>query len=135
MSGYIQSNQVLHLPALAAYTINAADTGKIMILPQTVGVDLVYTLPVASAGLHYRFINGAALALNGHFNIAEQGGANMYGCVISGPIGGVALKAITGDTSMQFQTALSVLGDFIDFTCDGTNWYVDGRSQVAGGII
>ena len=44
------------------------------------------------------------------------------------------MLAVIANTQIRFLTAKSVQGDFIDLTCDGTNWYVDGRSQVGGGI-
>ena len=37
MSGYVQSNQNTLVPNVPAYTVSAADTGKIFITPQTAG--------------------------------------------------------------------------------------------------
>jgi hypothetical protein len=133
MSGYVQSNQIIKLPAIAAFPINAADTGKVMIMPQTVGADLIYVLPTPAAGLHYRFINGAALALNGVTAVTASA-VIIYGSIITGPTGGVALTPVNGNTLIGFQTATSLRGDYIDMYCDGTNWYCDGRSRVAAGI-
>ncbi len=132
MSGYVQSNQVVHLPYLNT-TISAVDTGKILITPQTANaVDVTYTLPALALGLHYRFINGAPAALNGVVRIDGSVGS-VFGSLITGPTDGVALNDISGDTQIIFDTP-SVLGDFLDFTCDGTNWFVDGRSRVAAGV-
>lgn len=133
MSGYLQSNQTLLLP-YANTTIAIADTGKILLTPQTAGaVPVVYTLPTAAAGLHYRFVNSAAAALSGTVQINAAAGT-LFGNVITGPTNGVALLAVPGSTQIRFLTAASVRGDFIDLYCDGTNWYVNAMSQVAGAI-
>ncbi len=133
MSGYVQSNQRILLPYLAT-NINVADTGKILITPQTAGaVAVTYTLPTPAAGLHYRFINGASNALSGSVTITA-GNTILFGSAISGPTNGVALLAVFGSTSINFLTATSLFGDFIDLYCTGSNWAVDARSQVAGGI-
>ena len=132
MSGYVQSNQIVRLPELVAYSINASDSGKIMITPQTSGTSFIYTLPL---GLHYRFINGATLALNGYVEIATSGGVGIYGSVICGPDNGMQFKSIQGDLTITFQSGTSIEGDFIDLVSDGITWYLDGRSQTAGGIL
>ena len=63
MAVYIQSNQNIIVPN-ANYNVNASDTGKIFILPQTTaGVgNIVLSLPAPAAGLHFRFVNGSAAA-------------------------------------------------------------------------
>ena len=131
MANYVQSNQIVRLPYINS-NIGVADTGKVMLTPQTAGaVDVIYTLPTLAPGLHYRFINSAPAALDGTVRINAT---SIHGNIINGPVGGVELKEISGDTQMVFVTGTSVLGDFLDFICDGTNWYVEGRSSVSGGI-
>jgi len=134
MSGYVQSNQIVVLP-YAATTVQSADTGKILMTPQTAGaVAVTYTLPAAAAGLCYKFINGAAGALNGSVNITAPGANTLIGNVITGPTGGVALLAVNGNTTIRFLTAVSLIGDFIELLSDGTNYYVNAQSRVAGAI-
>jgi len=133
MSGYIQSNQIVTLPYVNI-TIDVADSGKILMTPQTAGgVDVVYTLPTLEAGLHYRFINNAGLALNGSVQINAPAGT-LYGQVITGPLGGVAFLAVSGSTQIRFLTAESTFSDFIDLYCDGLHWYVEAASSTAGAI-
>ncbi len=128
-----ESNQIIILPYLNS-NISLADTGKILLTPQTAGATaVVYALPTPAAGLHYTFINSAAAALSGSIQI-NAGAAIIYGNAVSGPTAGVALLAITGSTQMKFQTAVSVRGDVIELTSDGTNWYVRANSSVGGGI-
>ncbi len=133
MAGFVQTNQRLKLE-YSATTINTADTGKIFLTPQTAGaVGVIYTLPTAAAGLHYRFCNSATNALSGTVTITAAANS-LYGSVITGPTNGVSLLAVFGSTSINFLTATSLFGDFIDLYCSGSNWMVDARSQVAGGI-
>ncbi len=135
MSGYVQSNQVVTLPSLILSTISLADTGKIIMTPQTAGgITFIYALPSPAAGLHYRFINGAAAALNGAIAVTATTPNIVFGSIIMGPTGGVALQAVNGSTVIGFTSAVSLLGDYMDFTSDGTNWYIDARSRLAGGI-
>ncbi len=134
MAGYVQSNQVILLPDLAGSLINAADTGKIMITPAT-AVGCLYVLPAFAAGLHFRFINGAPGALAAAIVIASTAANTIYGSVIMGPTGGVALLALNGNTNVSFVNGVSLKGDYIDLYCDGTNWYVEARSRVLGGIV
>ena len=135
MSGYVQSNQIVIL-ANANDNINTSDTGKILITPQTAGaVTPIYTLPLPAAGLHYRFINGSAGALNGSVQINTNGAAGiLYGNVIGGPVNGIALLAVSANTQTRFLTAASLVGDFIDLISDGTNWYVNAVTRVGGAI-
>lgn len=135
MSGYIQSNQVVKLP-YAATNINVADSGKILITPQTAaGVGVIYTLPAltVSGGLHYRFFNGAPAALNGIVTITAPANS-LQGVIMKGPVGGALLLSVAGSTSVNFATAASIIGDYIDLYCDGTNWYVSAMSAIALGI-
>ena len=133
MSGYLQTNQTLKLIYVDS-NINEADTGKILMTPRTVGaVDVTYTLPALKQGLHYRFINGSTAALSGDV-IITAGAADIYGSLINGPTGGTEFVDVDAKTTIQFVDAKSLLGDYIDLYCDGTYWYVDGKSVVSQGI-
>jgi len=134
MSGYIQSNQTVLLPD-SAYTVSAADTGKIMLVSTVTG-DRTITLPAAAPGLHYRFINKAPGALGG--NVIVQGAAAglLNGLIIQlgAAVAATRSLAVTAALSMTFVTAVSVKGDHMDFYCDGTNWSVSAMTSVLGGI-
>lgn len=133
MTNFIQSNQIVTLP-YANTTISVADSGKILLTPQTAGgVNVVYTLPTLQAGLHYRFINGAPNALNGTVEIVGTVGS-LFGSVITGPTDGVSFNDIDGDNNIFFDLP-SLKGDFIDVTSDGTHWFIHCVSRVAGGIV
>jgi hypothetical protein len=131
----VQTNQIVRLP-YAATTINVSDSGKIFITPQTAGgVGVIYTLPaVASAvGAHFRFINGAPAALAGIVTITAPANT-LQGVIMKGPVGGALLLSVGGSTSVNFATAASLIGDYIDLQCDGVNYYVSAMSAIALGI-
>ena len=57
MAVYLQTNQVVAITAPAGagtYVVNAADSGKTILIP-TLNGNLAITLPVLAAGLRYRF--------------------------------------------------------------------------------
>jgi len=128
MSGHVQTNQIVILPD-EDLDISETDTGKIFIGPQAT------IAPTPKSGLHYKFINGAPLALAQSVQINTNAAAGiLYGSVITGPTGGIAFLAVSANTQIRFLAATSVLGDTIELSSDGTNWYVNGISRVAGGI-
>jgi hypothetical protein len=129
MSGYVQTNQPLLLPDAAA-NISLVDTGKIFLV-NTVTGNRTYTLPAATVGIHYRFINMAAGALGGTVSITGPAGT-LYGSAVMGPTGGVALLPISGSTTINFLTAVSLKGDTIDLYSDGVNYYITAFSRIAG---
>ncbi len=135
MSVFVQTNQIVTLPYLAT-NINAADSGKIHITPQTAGaVGVIYTLPAVatSAGVHYRFYNGAPAALSGIVTITAPAGT-LRGVVLQGPVNAPLTLSVTNQTSVNFASAASIRGDYIDLLCDGSVWYVSAMSAIALGI-
>ncbi len=135
MSVYVQTNQIVTLPYVAT-AINAADSGKIHITPQTAGgVGVIYTLPAVatSAGVHYRFYNGAALALSGVVTITAPAGT-LRGVILQGPVGAPVTLSVTNQTSVNFASAASIRGDYIDLVCDGSVWYVSAMTAIIVGI-
>src|SRR5205809_1092406 len=81
MSVYVQTNQIVSLPAAATYAISANDTGKLHVLAaQAAGC--VITLPTPATGLRFRF----QLA-------AVAGGAITFGTGAANGVRGVGLTA------------------------------------------
>ena len=127
MAGHVQTNQTIQLPD-AAYTVNAADTGKIFLVPTLTAAGRTFTLPAVAAGLRYRFINNPAAATLVGPGIISGGGTTVHGALLNvTPV----VVAKTGQASCRFLAA-SVKGDYIDVMCDGTNWNVSGMSGVVG---
>jgi len=132
MSIYVQTNQNILVPN-ANYAVNASDTGKIFILPQTtIGAGaFTVTLPALSAGLHYRFINGSPAASAATISITATA-AVLFGQAVMGPVGGVSLLPINANTTLNFITTVTLRGDYADYYCDGTYWYVTANARTAG---
>lgn len=133
MTVYLQTNQDVLVPNIGAVAVSASDTGKIFILPQTtVGVGAVtLTLPALASGLHYRFINGSAAVSAATVSITATA-AVLFGQAVMGPVGGVALLPISANTTLNFVTAVTLKGDYADYYCDGTNWYITANARTAG---
>lgn len=138
MSGYIQSNQIVLVPNIAAYAVSVADTGKTLITSLTTALigDIVISLPPLSEGLHYRFINGgsAVAATNVQTVTIRATAAVLYGQIIEGPVINVAFTPVSALTDINFVALVTLKGDCIDLYCDGASWYVDGRARSAGSI-
>ncbi len=134
---YVQTNQTILVPNQAAYAISNADSGKILILPQTTaGVGAIaITLPAPSVGLHYRIINGSAAISVANVTVAATA-AIMHGQLIQGPTNGVSLTPVVGLTTLTFAIGVvgppatgSIKGDYADLYSDGTLWYIQGASS------
>jgi hypothetical protein len=143
MSNYIQSNQVVALPAplLASLTnlIAKADSGKILTLgPQT--AIQTFTLPLPEPGLYYRIICTGILGFA--VTIATNPVSLFYGSltnvstvsVTTASVGVAAtgsypiVVAAKGGATYCIFTATAVSGDYMEMVCNGTNWYVKGMS-------
>ena len=130
MSIYSQSNQA-ELLLDAAVTLDAADTGKLIVIP-VLAANRVITLPAAQAGLHYRFMAAGTLSHSATITPATTGLIN--GLLITNATGTLSGVAKTGANTVVM-TATAVLGDFVDCYCgDGISWHVNGMSQVTAGL-
>jgi len=130
---YIQSNAVVPL-AQGNNTISASDSGKIFTVTQAaVGVN---TLPVPASGLKYTFIL-REVAANAVQIAAAAAATNILGHSIVGPQAGATIRPGAGTNTVRFSTTC-IVGDQIDLTSDGTNWYcraTSGSNTAATGII
>lgn len=91
--------------------------------------------PVAtSQGFHARFIVKAA-PVGASYTIASTA-ANISGSILSPADSATSSASSAGTpiTTITFVDSKAVVGDFIDISCDGTNFYVTGVSSVFDGI-
>jgi hypothetical protein len=96
---------------------------------------IALTLPAPDAGLSARFIVGTAPA-TGDYVIGTNGSANII------VIGVNELEVDTNDDgpydadadAVTLVQAVAVVGDYLDFRCDGTKWYVEGQTNADGGV-
>ena len=111
----------------AAQTLTAADSGKTFILSAAAGATI--TLPALKAGIHFKFIVGAAFATT-DWIIDSAEGDNIEGLLI---VNGAAVVA-SGEDQINFVNSAETVGDHVEFACDGTNWFVTGAGNSAGSI-
>ena len=111
----------------AAQTLTAADSGKTFILSAAAGATI--TLPALKAGIHFKFIIGAAFATT-DWIIDSAEGDNIEGLLI---VNGASVVA-SGEDQINFVNSAETVGDHVEFACDGTNWFVTGAGNSAGSI-
>ena len=142
MSNYIQSNQVVILPAPGAASLTnliyETDSGKILLLGAQTAIQ-TFTLPLPKAGLRYKIICNATVGFD--VIIATNPINLFYGnltSVSTTPITTATAAAATGSypvvvaaktasPSITFK-AVARSGDYVEMSCDGNNWYVNGMS-------
>lgn len=111
----------------AAATLTAADSGKTYILKAAAGATI--TLPALKSGVHFKFIIGSAFATT-DWIIDSAEGDNIEGLLI---VAGSPVVA-SGEDQINFVNSAETVGDHVEFSCDGTNWYVSGAGNSAGSI-
>ena len=139
VTGKLTVSSAIVTPVEVVVTTNVitiAEAGKVFVLNHA--TEFVSTLPTAStaAGITYRFIIGAAPADADYTIITGNSLENL--------IYGMVLEAETDDTedgpvaqeedTITFVRAVAVIGDWVEVTCDGTNWYVSGMTAADGGV-
>lgn len=95
---------------------------------------IAFTLPAPDVGLKYRFIIGTAPTTD--CTISTAGGADIIVLEVN------ELEVDTSDDGpyddnadvVTFKANVAVVGDFLDFHCDGTKWYARGQTNADGGI-
>lgn len=113
----------------ATNTITAAESGTTYFLNSTTGSAQV--LPTAAAGLTYTFII-TTVPTSGNMTVTAP---TTDDNIIFGyaDVNSTQVLAATED-SINFIASTCVIGDWVTVISDGTNWYVKGASQAAGGI-
>ena len=109
--------------------IGAAESGKTFYLSLAAG--FTSTLPAPAAGLKFRFIVKTA-PTGAAYVITTNGGDNiLYGHMVE-RAGGAGVAGAARDT-FNFIHNQSIIGDWVEFYSDGTNWYYHGMVDVAAG--
>lgn len=118
----------------ATYTVLAANSGKIHILPDFTA-SCTLTLPTAAAGLNYTFIGKgvAADAQNWIFNTGSAAAYYLGGLSFADADAGAASDEIhagvypDGNSNDVMTIVTPAAGTVIYLICDGTNWIVNGQ--------
>ena len=121
--------QVLETQVISsATTLSAADSGKLLSLNAAAGAQITLPAVATSAGLNFRFQVQALFATTAWTIVAAtaviQGGAIVNSVNV----------ASANRNTITFATAADTIGDFVQLTCDGVNWYVSGVGHTAAAI-
>tara|TARA_B100000287_G_C20004893_1_gene532111 strand:- start:38 stop:502 length:465 start_codon:yes stop_codon:yes gene_type:complete len=85
------------------------------------------TLPALQEGLRYTFFSATA-----HAHVLNGGVSKLQGSVIHNTNGTtLARQAVSNRTSITMHASNGAVGDFVECWCDGTNWYVQARTNNA----
>ena len=117
--------------AVTAYTVLAANSGKLHILPDFDG-DCVLSLPTAADGLRYEFVSKgvAADAHDWQFDTGSDTNFYLGGLTELDTTGNtVTLEVPDGNSNSKMNVLTPAPGSRIRLTCDGTNWIIDGAVQ------
>lgn len=101
----------------SSHTLDMGDSGKVYMLYSTVARTI--TLPAVQAGLKFKFI---ATDTTADSSIATSEGTAL---IKGGAECGDAYLDLAGTTIIV--EAAGDIGDYLDFICDGTYWYVSGH--------
>ena len=121
----LRNQQIISVGAGETKTLSANDSGALVYLGGA-GVATA-TLPTVAAGLNFKFyvtsaqvhiINGGATVIQGSY-------------IHSTNKTGFAHVAIANKSTLTLHSSHPAIGDYLEFSCDGTNWYVDGVTNNA----
>jgi len=127
-SGDIAIIEAIAVTDAATYTVLAANSGKIHIIPDLTA-DCVLTLPTAAAGLFYEFWTGGVAIDSQDWQFDTGSDTNFYlGGLMQITSGTVAstLQAPDGNSNSKMNILTPEPGTLIKMYCDGTNWYLNG---------
>lgn len=114
----------------ATNVITAAESGTTFYVSAVAG--FLSTLPAPAAGLNYRFVVKTAPTSNG-YTIATTTSANIIYGMVEERAGTAGVACATEDL-LTLVANQSIIGDWLQFRSDGTNWYVHGMTDVAAGF-
>lgn len=117
-----------------AFTVDKSQSGTIFLLP-SVGAAITLPTPVlAGPGFTCRFqmlANNATTA----WAISSGTASTITGSLTNSATTTTFAQVIkAGVTTVSFSATTAILGDWINFTCDGTNYIISSYSGVATGL-
>ena len=108
----------------SSHALDMGDSGKVYMLYSTVARTI--TLPAVAAGLKFKFI---ATDTTADSSITPGEGTALFK---GGAEAGDAYLTLAGTTIIV--EAAATVGDWLEFICDGTYWYVSGHTSAAAGF-
>ena len=109
-------------------TLEPSDSGKVIFITEPADANQVITLPTERAGLNFKFI--CSVDLTNTITIDSPTDSNIFGEIV---VNGASVPAKDED-NIKFVGAAADQGDYVEFECDGTNWYVTGAGAASGSI-
>lgn len=125
----VNPNTYVKVTNAATYTVLAANSGKVHIMPNLTA-DCTLTMPAAADGLYYKFIYGGVAADAQDWTFDTGSNTNFFLGGVAGhdtDDGDVAVIYPDGNSNSKLKVDTPAGGTVIEFWCDGTNWYVSGR--------
>lgn len=128
------ASRYVNVTDAATYSVLAADSGKIHIMPNFTA-SCTLTLPTAAAGLEYRFIGKATAADAQDWIIKSPSETNYFigGVSFADTDAGAGADEIhagvwsNGSSNDLLTVVTPGAGTTIYVICDGTNWIVNGQ--------
>jgi hypothetical protein len=132
--------KVVTVSATANTTLTADQSGAVIFLPQAT-VSNTITLPAVASGLNFRFVVTADPDASHTQTISSATASKLYGILevtkqTTDSGGSQTTNSVVTCTSFTAQSnlilsgtvAASSVGDYADFECDGTKWYIRAHS-------
>jgi hypothetical protein len=116
--------------ATTAYSIKEYNSGVLHIVADLTA-DCTFSLPAVKDGLSYRFQYGGGAADTADWIFQSTSADNFYiGGVVWLTDGTPDIECVYSDgNSNDFLRIITPeAGTWVEFTCDGTNWYVNGQA-------
>ena len=117
-------------------TLTAADSGTTYFI-NCGTVSVVAQLPTPQAGLTFKFILVTASDDEGTKDFLVDTGSSTVDMGGNIMVAGAILE-ITNATSaimMDGSGGALTVGDYLQFDCDGTDWYVSGSTRTASSVV
>lgn len=116
---------------VATETLTANESMKLLVLSHA--TEFATTLPpvASSAGITYHIVIGAAPSGASYTVVTDSGENKIYGVAV---VNGDSVQASAEDT-ITFTDGAADVGDWVELTSDGTNWYVSGQGHAATAIV
>lgn len=125
--GSVTNKSIIPLAGATSQSLTTSQSGSLFTITGGAG-GATYSLPSPSIGLSYDFV---LVGLSGASNITVAATSTLlYGYIL----GSATRVACSGNTNVIFVRTNGAVGDKVSFVSDGTNWYVQGLSQNAGGF-
>jgi hypothetical protein len=128
------ASRFVNVTDAASYTVLAADSGKIHIMPNFTAT-CTLALPAVAAGLEYTFISKAVAADAQDWKIQSASATNYFlgGVSFADTDAGAGADEIhagiwsNGSSNDFLNIVTPGAGTYIYVICDGTNWIVNGQ--------